>query len=285
MTKKVESFEVVDGKEVLKVALLQVDANLGRKALAEYNRAFGAAVKSGALLRSALHNTMKEQGIWNEDKEEEYKILVERIRSNTDKLARGGIKLSDAKTLAIDTRNARFELRELITERTTSDANTAEGQAENARFNFLVSEATVNDTTGEKIFKDMDDFLSRSTTPVALEAAQRLGQLLYGLDPDYERNLPENKFLKKWNFVDNELRFVNKDGHLVDDEGRLVNEEGRYVDQEGNYVDVDGNPLDEDGELKIEAEPFLDDEGNPLEDPNTSPASDPEVFGGKSEEA
>lgn len=268
MPKKLESFEVKDGKDVFKLALLQVDASVGRKALSEYNRAFSSAVKSGALLRSALQNHMKEQDVWNDEKETLYDSLVKRINDNGDKIARGGIKLSEARECALDTRIARGDLRELITERTELDTNTAEGQAENARFNFIVSEVTVNDDTGKKFFNNVDEFLSSSTTEVAVESARRMGQLMYGLDSNYENNLPENKFLKKWQFIDEELRLINQQGKLVDEDGRLIDKDGHYVDEEGNLTDVDGNSVTEDGELDIEAQPFLDDEGKPLADPD-----------------
>jgi hypothetical protein len=287
MPKKLETFEVKieDTQEIIKLALLQVDAAVGRKALAEYNRAFSAAVTSGALLRTALQNHMREQNIWNEKKEKEYQNLIESINEKADKLARGGIKLKDARQVAVDIRRARFELRELISERTSLDTNTAEGQAENARFNFIVSEVTVNDTTGEKYFKDMDDYLSKSTDPVAIEAASRLGKVMYGLDPNYETSLPENKFLKKWKFCDEELRLVNEDGHFVDADGRLIDEDGRWVDDQGRVVDADGNLLTEDGELDVEAQPFLDDQGNPIADPDEEGSStQPTNFGEEEEQ-
>jgi hypothetical protein len=266
MPKKLESFEIQDGQDVIKLALLQVDTQVGRKALAEYNRAFSAAVNSGALLRSALQNHMKEQNVWNDQKEDEYQELVNKLNENSKQLAAGGIKLSEARKIALDSKNTRGELRDLISERTALDTNTAEGQAENARFNFIVSEVTVNDDTGGRFFKDMDDYLEQSTTEAAVEAASRLGRLMYGLDPNYEANLPENKFLSKWKFMDDEMRLIDKEGRLIDQDGRLVNEEGRFIDEEGNFVDMDGNPIDDEGELRVEAQPFLDDEGNPIEE-------------------
>jgi CRISPR/Cas system CMR subunit Cmr4 (Cas7 group RAMP superfamily) len=275
MPKKLERFEVTDGQEVLQVALLQVDADVGRKALAEYNRAFSAAVHSGALLRSALQNHMREQNVWNDEKEEQYTKLVSRINENADKLARGGIKLSDARTVAIDSRSAREELRELITERSMLDSNTAEGQAENARFNFIVAEVTVNDSTGDRYFKNLDDYLSQSSSELAVESATRLGRHMYGLDPDYEKGLPENKFLVKWKFADEELRLVNKEGKLVDSEGRRINKDGRLVNDDDELVDVDGNLVTEEGDLVVEAQPFLDDDGTPISDPDDdSPAKE-----------
>jgi hypothetical protein len=51
---------------------------------------------------------------------------------------------------------------------------------------------------------------------------------------DWEKDLPENKFLVEFNFVNEDLELVNEDGHLVDSQGKLINKDGRYVDKEGN---------------------------------------------------
>jgi hypothetical protein len=264
MPKKLDTFKV-DDKEY---AILDISAELGRKALAEYNRAFSSAVKSGAVLRATLQNILKEQGVWSEAKQKQYEELTENIGKTETKLAKGGIKLKEARELAINLRRYRAEVRDLISERSQLDSNTAEGQAENARFNYLVASATVDNETGKPIFKDLDDYIQRGNDEVASEAARRLAHSLYQFDIDYEKGLPENKFLKKWGFVNDDLHLVRKkDGKLIDVEGRLVDENGRYVDEDGKFVDIDGNPLTEDGELAIEGEPFLDDDGNPLEEP------------------
>jgi hypothetical protein len=106
--------------------------------------------------------------------------------------------------------------------------------------------------------------MNRATEEVAILAAQNLANMLYGLDNDYESNLPENKFLKKYRFVDDKLRLVDKKGRLIDAEGRLVNEDGRFIDEEGNFVDKFGNKVDKDGDYVVDPQPFLDENGNPV---------------------
>jgi hypothetical protein len=110
----------------------------------------------------------------------------------------------------------------------------------------------------------MEDYLNRSTETVALVGAQNLANMLYGLDNDYESNLPENKFLKKFKFVDDRLRYIDKKGRLIDSEGRLVDDQGRFIDEEGNFVDKYGNRVDVDGEYIVDPQPFLDENGNPI---------------------
>jgi hypothetical protein len=162
-------------------------------------------------------------------------------------------------------RRHRSELRQLISERTDYESNTAEGQAENARFNSLVSSCTVYNDTGKVVFKNLDDYLNRSTEEASASAAGQFANMMYGLDDDYEKNLPENQFLHTYKFVDKELRLLNEEGQLVDLEGRLVDKDGRFIDKDGNYIDIDGNPVSEEGDYKFEFQPFLDDDGNPVE--------------------
>ena len=162
------------------------------------------------------------------------------------------------------------ELRELIAERTIMDGNTAEGQSDNARFNALVIECVVSvDNNNVKKFNSMEDYDAVADEPWAVEAASELANMLYDLDPNYDNNLPENKFLKDYEFVDKELRLVNDDGHLVDSEGRLINDDGRFIsyDDAGKeyYIDIEGNELTEKGDYVVDFTPFLDDSGKPID--------------------
>jgi hypothetical protein len=126
----------------------------------------------------------------------------------------------------------------------------------------------------------MEDYLNRATEQVAVLGAQNLANMLYGLDSDYENNLPENKFLKKYKFVDDKLRLIDKQGRLIDEEGRLIDESGRFINDKGEFVDKFGNRVDFDGNYVVEFKPFLDDDGNPIvEETNNAAVSQqpPEV--------
>ena len=260
-----------DGNEV-KVAVLKPKSNHLREAQLAYNRAFRDALESGALLRQKLEDHMREQGIWDDTKQKQYDDVNKTILEGEKKLAKGGISLSEAKTLALDMRVARGELRDLIAERTVMDGNTAEGQADNARFNALIGECVVSsDNNNVKKFETLEDYDTVASQPWAVEAASQLANMLYDLDPNYDNNLPENKFLKDYSFVNEDLRLVNDDGHLVDSQGRLINEEGRFIayDDKGEeyIIDIEGNTLTEEGDYVVEFQPFLDDSGKPINKP------------------
>ena len=129
---------------------------------------------------------------------------------------------------------------------------------------YLVSACLVYNDTKQPYFASMEEYLNRSSEEVAILGAQHLANMIYNLDNDYEHNLPENKFLKKYKFVDSNLRLIDKQGRFIDVDGRLVDENGRYIDEKGNFIDKFGNLVDEEGEYIVESKPFLDDDGNPV---------------------
>lgn len=235
-----------------------------REAQKIYNQAFTDAIKSKSVVRAKLDDLLEDQGLWNDEKQAKFTSLQKELLDGEKRLAKGGFSLNEAKDLAIRMKQVRDEIRDLISVRTSLDNHSAEGQADNSRFNYLVSVCVVYNDTKEPYFKNLEDYLNRSTDEVAIKGAQNLANMLYGLDNDYESNLPENKFLKKYKFIDDKLRLVDKKGRLVDAEGRLIDESGRFVDDNGNFVDKYGNPVDKDGEYIVESQPFLDENGNPV---------------------
>ena len=259
-------FEVEQkGKSVKRAfKLTEVSLNQQNEATKVYNRAFRDALESGALLRNKLEDHMRQQGIWDDTKQKELEDVQTVILDNERKIAKGGIRLKVAKDLALEMADKRVEMRNILMQRNSLDGNTAEGQADNARFDYLVSASLVYSDSGKPYFKDLADYRNRSTEPVAIEAARRLAQLVYGLDSNYEKSLPENKFLSEFKFVDKALRLINNEGQYVDREGNLLNEDGRFVDDDGNLIDKEGNPVTEEGEYKFDQAPFLDDDGNPI---------------------
>ena len=254
-----------DGKE-LTFLVRSPSINDQKEANKVYNTAFSEAIKAKALVRAKLDDVLVEQGLWDTNKQESFNKLQNNILEGERLLAKGGISLKEAKKQALNMRKHRGELRDLISVKTNLDTHTAEGQADNARFNYLVSSCLVYNDTKEPYFKGYEDYLNRAADPVAVLAAQNLAAMLYGLESDYEEKLPENKFLKKYKFIDTNLRLVNEKSQLVDEENRLIDEKGRFIDEAGQFVDKDGNPVDKDGEYVVEFSPFLDDSGKPIKE-------------------
>jgi hypothetical protein len=250
----------VDVELIVKTPTLK-EANAAQKT---YNTAIHDALESKSFLRAKLDDFMKEQGIWDESKQAERTKLQAEVLDLEQKLNEGGMKLSEGKGLALDIIKARTKLRNLVGDRSQLDNLTAEGQADNAKFNYLVSACLVYKSNGQPYYANVEDYLEHSTDDEASEAANRLASMMYGLDDDYEAKLPEFRFLKEFGMVNDKLRLINSEGKLVDEDGRLVNEDGRFINEQNEFVDKKGRLVDEDGNLIINRKPFLDEDGQEI---------------------
>lgn len=266
---KVESLN--NANEPVTVYIKLPDSQDNKKAQLAYNKSFKEALQSGAVLRQKLEQVMEEQGIWNEYKQEQYEQILSEIQEGEKTLNRGGISLKEARSLALKMATKRLEFRELIAERNSMDNNTAEGQADNDRFSYLVFLCLYNEK-GERYFKSVEEYEENANERFVVRAAGELAEKIYGLDPDYEKNLPESKFLKKYKLSDEDLNLINQEGHLIDvDENgveRLIDENGRFIAYDENdekyYVNRSGERIDEEGDVVEEFSPFLDDSGKPI---------------------
>ena len=259
---KIESKDS-DGNDVV-VYVTKPDKNDNKKAQLVFNKVFKEALSEDGLLRVVLENKLKEQGIWSKEKQKDLEKLNKEIRDSLIKLKKGGVKLSEAKDIAIQIRIKRLQSASLMSERNRYDAYTVEAQAENAKIDYLISRC-IKDEHGERYFKNSEEYNEKSEEPFVLEAADKLVTIIYGLEEDWEADLPENQFLKKYKFVDDKLRLVNQDGKYITSDGKMINDDFQYIDEQGNVVDEDGNPIDEDGLPQVEFSPFLDDNGEPIE--------------------
>lgn len=261
---KIETFKIKKEDKEIELAVRSPSLEDQREAQKIYNQAFTDAIKSKSVVRAKLDDLLEEQGLWNKEKQAKFTELQQQILDGEKRLAKGGFSLKEAKNLAIEMKKTREEVRELISVRTSLDNHSAEGQADNAKFNYLVSSCVVYKENNQKYFNGLEDYMNRSDDPAALLGAQKLANMIYGLDNNFEKNLPENKFLQKYKFVDDKLRLINKDGKLVDIEGRLIDENGRFINEKGEFVDKYGNRVDKDGEYVVDSQPFLDDDGKPI---------------------
>jgi hypothetical protein len=225
---------------------IRMDSKATNESKKIHNKAFAEALANGALLRKALMSYMNEQGVWDADKEVLYQKYVKQINELEYKLSAGKMKVSEGKAIALELAKVRSEFRDLIAERNAMDSNTAEGQADNVRFNFLVSKCVYDWDTQKPVYSSLEDYTENGNSELAIQLANKFANFLYGVDEDYDNNLVENKFLRRFKIIDDKGRFINSDGKYVDIEGNLLDEEGYRLDSDGKRVDINGHPLDVD---------------------------------------
>ena len=224
---------------------------MGAKQLAEgrkvYTKTFKKAIENGAILKKSLDDHMRKQGLWDDEKQEEYTGVIKKSADLEYQIKSGKFKkASELKEKALELRKLRDETSFLMSARNSMDSVTAEGQADNQQFSYFVSACVYDYLTQKPVFSSLEDYEEQAESSIALECAGEFASYFYDLEDDFESSLLENKVLKKLNLLDDKGFLVNRDGHRVDDEGNLINEEGARVDQEGNRIDINNNPIIDD---------------------------------------
>jgi hypothetical protein len=263
-----QTFQAMYNGQMCDFKVYMPNVHQQREAQKVRNTVFQEALLSKAILKAQLNTIMRDRGLWNDEKEAQYNTLAQEICDNERKLEEGGIYIEDARKIAIKLRKLRADQRILIAEKLELNNTTAEGQADNQSFNYLVYACTflVYNNTEKQVWKSFDEYLEAGLAELPIRAATTLSGLLYGFNSQQEeKRLAENAFLSEYGFVDDKLRLINKDGHLIDEDGRLITEDGYYVNESGDRVDINGIKIDNTGHYIFERKPFLDSSGNPIE--------------------
>lgn len=206
MSKKVKTITVKkDGQEV-KVVIKKPSREQVRKARIYSSRVLKEAVAGGAMLRSNIEQYLKDSGEWTEEQAKKLSELSQKIIDGEKQLARGGVTedgkpftLEQAKELAFNMRKWRAEQIALLARQQELDSYTAEGQADNAFFDYLVYACSFKED-GSKFFVSIDDYLENADEDYAFEISSAVAEMVYDYDPEREKERPENKFLREYGF-------------------------------------------------------------------------------------
>lgn len=260
---KEKNFEFEDKKYVVK----SPSASASREANRVYSLEFTKCLDQGLMDKKQMINFLESKGVWSKEKQNKEDAYKKKIYDLEVELYRGTpgkkrMTLAEGKAKALEIKKLRNEYISLITDRQEYEANTANAMADNARFDFLVSQCVFTED-GQKVYNSYEEYQQKSDEDLAYTAASTLAQMLYDLEEDFAKKLPENQFLRKFKLVNDDLQLIDKDGNLVDLEGRRINEEGYYIDGDGKRVDKRGNPIGEDGFLEFDVV-FTDDDGNDI---------------------
>jgi hypothetical protein len=213
--------------------------------------------------RQQLEKHMNDLGIWTAKDIRQFLQLQLELRELELQLKKGGIKVTEAKAIALKMRTKRSLLLELYNRRSQFDSITMESMADNKKFKFLVKECVMTEE-GVPFFASIDDYENRQEEISAIDSATEMAAYLHGYDKDSETNLVENQWLREFDFADGDGNLINEEGHLVDIDGRLVNTDGRFVDKDGNFIDSLGRRIDDNGDFVVEkTKPFIDDRKKP----------------------
>ena len=268
MAKEEENVKRVFEHNGIKYAVTRPTVKQQQEANKLRSKTFNEALRNGDLLRDQLDSELRKRGDWNDDREAGYQSLRKEVLDYELALKKGGIKLSRAKELALEMADKREEMVGMLSSRTELDNNTCEGQADSARFNCLFAVCLVYEETGEKYFPGgLEEYTAAANDDVAVKGATEFYYLI-SVTENLDDTLPENTFLKKFNFTDEQNRLIDTDGRLITRDGKHIDKEGRYIrwndDGSSVFVDSEGKELNDEGEYDVETSPFLDEDGKPI---------------------
>lgn len=176
------------------------------------------------LSRVQLDKFLKDQEIWTDEDEDKFVEMQKFIQDGEAKLRKGGIKLSEAREIAINVYFKRFEMVDLMAKRQVFDDATLEAQADQAQRDYLIF-CSLHTKDGEKLFENIDEFYEFKETDEYYIAINQTSPILYGETETFEKQLPEYQWLKKYNFIDEDANFVDrKTGERVDRFGKAINQ-------------------------------------------------------------
>lgn len=216
-----------------------------------YSSVWNKAANGGAMVKEQLEQFLKEKGIWGPEQEQQKLAYIKEIGDLHAALKKGGMSKKAGRDIALKIKDIQDELRQLLEKRNSFDSVSAESIAENARCDYLVSVCVVYNLTGQPYYKDYDDYQIRKAEEPGFEIASKVADMLYSnYNENFEKNLIENKFLQRFNFMDDKFRLIDEKGRLITRDGKLIDEEGYYINEEGKRVDINGNLiLDDFGEF------------------------------------
>ncbi len=253
--------EVNIGGELKKIEVHKPTPKIEGQANMESSKVFARLIKSknadgspAFILRAQLNDFLANAGVYSEQDIEDLNAFSGRIRELEETLSKGGKKKSEGKAAAIELKKLRIALYGLLVKQAEYDKNTVEHYSENARMDYLVTRC-ITFEGGDPIFKSVEDYEADEIMQKALEAPIReLASIVSSYDPDFEKNLPENKFLLKYGYCNNDLRLVSAEGKFVDEYGNLVDEDGNKIVTEEKKESV-GEFIDDDEEVtKVEVD-------------------------------
>lgn len=207
--------------------------------------------KGKLLVRQELEKFLKDNKVWTDEDEVKVKSLNKEIETLLSSLRKGGLKLSEGRKLAVSVTEKRKELISAMNKRRVFDEVTIESIAENERNDYFVYVCTVYSDSGDKYWESFEDMKNDKLNNVYSKAVSACTEVIYGVDDQFETRLPENRWLKKYGYVDGDLRYVDR-------------KTGEHVDKEGNPISQLQDQFKKDidnlqGEI-VEEVPFIDDE-------------------------
>lgn len=189
-----------EGKDVV-VKFVRPNQKVLSEADFFYRQQFSRAIRNGIMTNAEALQIMKTQGLWTDEQEKQSSDLRKQIREVEEKFSDPSLSNEDGLKLVEEIKKLREDLSDLNNRFSSITDNTAESMASEYRTQFYAANCVVYNNTGKKVFKDLEDFLTRVNEPIAIDAyresmianfEQALG---ISVGSDLTADLAENKWI------------------------------------------------------------------------------------------
>lgn len=208
--------------------------------------------KRDLLLRRELDDYLRSKGIWTQEDEDKIERLQREIKDKLVELKKGGISIMTARAIALEITQKRIDIVGAWQKRQTFDNMTIESIANQDREEYLFFCTIVYSESGERYWNDLEAMRADKGSEVFKAARLAFDKMFYGYDEQIEKTLPENIWLKKYGFVNDDMELIDrKTGEYVDKNGKLLQKKNEIIQQ-----------LEAIQTIVQPEEPFIDDETN-----------------------
>jgi hypothetical protein len=196
-------FKTVDGedKEVV-LKFTRPNQKILTQAELVYRTAFSRAFRQDVLTTAEVKEALKRRGLWGEEQEAAVRALRVKTRDLEDRLREEGPTMSDEAgyKLCSEISKLRAETSELNSIHQTVTMNTCESIAEEEKNKHLTVSCVTHSVSGEKVYKEVEDFNSKLDTVMAINAFSEtlVGMMEVQLGQSLSSNISDEYVENEW---------------------------------------------------------------------------------------
>lgn len=142
------------------------------KAELVYRTAFSKAFRQDIITDAEVGKLLRDRGLWTEKEQSAVDGLREEIIDLEEKLKNPGLSDEEGEVICKDIEGKRIEVISASLLYQNLADNTCEAMAREEQNKFLCVECVVDNKTGERVYKDIDEFKARMDELMAVDAFQ-----------------------------------------------------------------------------------------------------------------
>jgi hypothetical protein len=191
-----------DGKEV-EIKFLKPSQKVISRGDFVYREHFGKSVRAGLMTNAEAEKLLKDRNIWNDERESEAIDIQVRINDLEEKFSLDtAIDTNEGLKIYKELKELRSDLLSLTNIRRAIVDNTAEAMAAEMRTQFYASECVVYNHNGQRVFKNLDDFMSKLGEELALDCYRNAlianYETVFGIDLSKADEVDSREAEDKW---------------------------------------------------------------------------------------